>query len=197
MRIELDKTLIKKAAKGDANAFGEIYFALRGTIYGFAYRMLIDSEMAEDVMQEVFIFFIEHPEKYDEVRGELLPFLCGVARNRIFHQLRKAKSQPEIFQEDIEDFTELKNEIIGNPLTFLLDEELVKIVDKEITKLPPFQREIFILREIEDLSYQEISQITGVPIDSLKARLYRARRTLAKELKPYLQCQEEKNYEMC
>jgi RNA polymerase sigma-70 factor, ECF subfamily len=197
LRFEIDKTLIKKATGGDAKAFGEIYFALRGAIYGFGYRMLNDCELAEDVTQEVFIFFIEHPEKYVESRGELLPFLCGVARNRIFHLLRKEKLQFEAFQDDLEDFPEIKDEIFSNPLTLLLDEELAEKVESGIAELPPLQREIFILREIESLSYQEIAEITETPIDSLKSRLYRARRTLAKGLKPYLNCQEEKKYEVC
>ena len=197
MRNKIDKNLIEKAIKGDAKAFSEIYCALRGAIYGFSARMLADFTTAEDVTQEVFVFFIQNPQKYDIERGELLSFLCGVARNRILHRLRKEQSQIEILQEDLGGFDEPIDLTICNPLKNLLDAEFFEKVEAGIAKLPLLQREVLILREIEELSYEEISQITETQVSAVKSRLYRARRNLAKELTPYWSPNEEKNYEMC
>lgn len=197
MSRKIDKNLINAAVKGDSSAFSEIYFALRGAIYGFSYRMLGDYTTAEDVMQEVFMFFIENPQKFDAERGELLPFLCAVARNRIFNRLKKQKSSGEIFQEDLEFFDETEDRINSSPLTLLLDEELAEKVEKGIARLSVLQREVLILREIEGLSYEEIAKITETQLSAVKVRLYRARRNLVKELEPYLSQSKEKKYEVC
>lgn len=196
MSSKIDKNLIDKAVKGDAAAFSQIYFGLRGAIYSFSYRMLGNFATAEDVMQEVFLFFIENPQKYNAELGELFPFLCGVARNRIFNRLKKQQAQNEIFREDLETFDEPEDQIIHNPLKLLLDEELIEKVEEGIAGLSVLQREVLILREIEGLSYEEIAQITETQLSSVKVRLHRARRNLAKELEPYLSPCEEKNYEV-
>ena len=197
MRNKIDKNLIEKAIKGDAKAFSEIYSALRGAIYGFSARMLLDFTTAEDITQEVFVFFIQNPQKYDIERGELLSFLCGVARNQILHRLRNEQSQVETFQEDLEGFDEPIDLTSCNPLKNLLDAEFFEKVEAGIANLPLLQREVLILREIEELSYEEIAQITETQVSAVKSRLYRARRNLAKEIAPYLSPNEEKNYEMC
>ena len=197
MRNKIDKNLIEKAIKGETKAFSEIYSALRGAIYGFSARMLADFTVAEDVTLEVFVFFIQNPHKYDVERGELLSFLCGVARNRILHRLRKDQLQIEILHEDLEGFDEPIDLINCNPLKSLLAAEFFKKVEDGIAKLPLLQREVLILREIEELSYEEIAQITETQVSAVKSRLHRARRNLARELAPYLSPNEEKNYEVC
>lgn len=197
MRNNPDKNLIEKANKGDSKAFSEIYFALRGIIYGFSSRMLGDFVTAEDVTQEVFLFFIENPHKFDAERGELLSFLCGVARNRILHRLRRDNFRAEILQEDLGEFDEPIDLNSCNPLKNLLDEELSEKVEAGIARLPFLQREVLVLREMEELSYEEIARITETEISAVKSRLFRARRNLAKELAPYWLTNEEKSYEMC
>lgn len=196
MSREIDAKLIEKAAEGDPVAFGEIYFLLRNPIYGFVYRMLNETGAAEDITQEVFIFFIEHPKKYEPLRGSLHSFLCGVARNRIMHHLRKSGNRPEINRDETEDYREPKDEIGGDPLGNLLNQELAEKVEESIGKLPPLQREVVILREIEELSYEEIAGITQTELGTVKVRLHRARRALAERLSPYLMKKKEKCYEM-
>ena len=139
----------------------------------------------------------QNPQKYDIERGELLSFLCGVARNRILHRLRKEQLQIETLQEDLDNFDEPIDLTNCNPLKNLLDAEFFEKVEEGIAKLPLLQREVLILREIEELSYEEIAQITETQVSAVKSRLYRARKNLAKELAPYLSPNEEKNYEMC
>lgn len=60
MKKEIGQNLIEKACKGDREAFGEIYFSLKVSIYGFAFRMTNQTQIAEEITQEVFIFFIEN-----------------------------------------------------------------------------------------------------------------------------------------
>ncbi len=186
MKREITQHLIEKAADGDREAFGEIYFQLRDGIYGFAFRMTNETWIAEEITQEVFMFFIKHPAKFDESRSSLFTFLCGVARNKILNHLKKSGTRLETNGFETKDFENRTNGNGKSPLKNLLDQELSKKVEESVAKLSPFQREALILREMEDFSYEEIAEITETEIGVVKSRLYRARRALAKELAPYL-----------
>lgn len=196
MKREIKQYLIEKAVEGDAEAFGEIYFLLRDAIYGFAFRMTNETSIAEDITQEVFMFFIKYPENFDSSRGTLFSFLCGVARNKVFNHLKKSGTRLEANNFETEDFENLTNGNGKSPLQILLDKEFSVKVEECAAKLSPFQREVLILREMEDLSYEEIAKITETDIGVVKSRLYRARRALAGELAPYLENKEEKCYEV-
>lgn len=167
---------------------------MRDSIYGFAYRMTGETGVAEDITQEVFVFLVENPRKYDPERGSLFSFLCGVARNRVLNHLKKSGTRLE------SNFSEpggLENRPKGgerSPLRLLLDKEIAAKVEDGIQNLSPFQREVLLLREMEELSYEEIAEITRTDVGVVKGRLYRARRALAEELAPYLK--EECVYEL-
>ncbi len=192
----IDAKLIVKASEGDAVAFGKIYFLLRDPIYGFAFRMLGESSAAEDTTQETFIFFIENPKKYQAAHGSLLSFLCGFARNRILHHLRKSGNRLEISQEETDDYIEPKDELGCDPLEILLEHELEQKINDALAELPLLQREVIILREMQELTYEEIAKITGDEVNAVKVRLYRARRNLARRIAPYLKTKKENCYEM-
>lgn len=196
MNRNIETKLVEKAVEGDAVAFGKIYFLLRDPIYGFALQMLGENSAAEDITQETFIFFIENSQKYQKERGSLFSFLCGVARNRIMHHLRKSGNRLEVSQEENEDYIEPKDKLGDNPLEVLLEHELEIKVREGLAKLSPLQREAIILREMQELSYEEIAKITGDDINAVKVRLYRARRNLARQIAPYLKTEKENYYEM-
>lgn len=195
MNRNIETELIEKAVAGDAAAFGKIYFLLRDPIYGFAFRMLGENAAAEDITQETFVFFIENSKKYKAERGSLLAFLCGVARNRIMHHLRKNRDRLDVSREETDDFIEPPDEIGRNPLEVLLEHELEQKVNKGIAELPPLQREAIILREMQEFSYEEIAKITGDDVNAVKARLYRARRNLARRIAPYLKAEKAEKAE--
>lgn len=196
LKREIEQHLIEKAARGDTAAFGEIYYALGDSIYGFAYRMTNKKSLAEDITQEVFMFFVEHPEKYDAERGSLFSFLCGVARNRVLNFLKKSGTRLETNSFEAKDVENLSNGNGHSPLKVLLDKEISAKIEECVAELSLFQREVLILRELEDLSYEEIAEITETDIGVVKSRLYRARRNLARELAPYLADEKEKYYEV-
>ena len=196
MKPEIKQNLIERAMDGDVEAFSEIYYLLRDAIYGFALRMTNDNAVAEDVTQEVFMFFVKYPERFDSTSGTLSSFLSGVARNKIFNYLKKSGTRLELNNFETEDFENLANGNGRSPLHVLLDKELVERVKECVAKLSPLQREVVILREMEDFSYEEIAEITQTDIGIVKSRLYRARRTLANDLVPYMKNEGEKFYEM-
>lgn len=194
MTCKIERLTIENARKGDPSAFSEIYFALRGLIYGFSYRMLGDQGLAEDITQETFVFLLENFDKYAESRGELHSFLCGVARKKISAFLRKSGNRLEILSDDWNSFEE--SEVSAQtPLNNLLNRELEDVVEKKISALPALQREVLILRDMEDFSYKEIAEITETELGQVKIRLYRARKKMATALMPYLNQSGEQSYE--
>lgn len=195
MSRNIETSLIKEAIEGGESAFNEIYLTLRDSIYNFAFRMLLESSLAEDITQETFIFFIEHPEKYQPERGSLLSFLCGYARNRIMHHLRKQGIRLEI-SHDQDEYVEPEDKPENNPLKVLLNTELSAKIEEGIAKLPALQREVVILRGMQELSYEEITRIVEVDVSVVKMRLYRARRNLLNQLTPYLIAKKESSYEV-
>lgn len=197
MNPKNEKSLVERASNGDAAAFGEIYFSLRDAIYGFAFRMLRQTAAAEDITQEVFMFLIENPHKYQSERGSLKAFLCGVARNKMMRYLSRENFRQEVFWDDEPSFHEPPDSSAKNPLDLLLDEELAERVEFCLGKIPALQREALILRELQELSCEEIAKITDSEIGAVKVRLHRARKSLAREIAPYLSVKKkEMNYEV-
>ncbi|MBX7169910.1 MAG: RNA polymerase sigma factor [Pyrinomonadaceae bacterium] len=195
MTQKVEQQLIDKALNGDVTAFSEVYLRMRGSIYGFAYRMLKETSLAEDITQEVFMFLLNNPYRFDSEKGELLPFLCGIARNKIIQYLRKHSTKSEVFEDDFSKFDEFEN-LENNPLEVLLKGELAEKIEHFVAELPPLQREVLILREIEGLPYSEIAEITETNLSQVKIRLHRARKSLVNDLKPYLTSGKGKFYEM-
>jgi RNA polymerase sigma-70 factor, ECF subfamily len=193
---DIEEKLIEEAIEGDQAAFNRIYFLLRDSVYGFAFRMLGEGSSAEDITQEVFIFFIENPRKFQPERGSLLSFLCGVARNHVMHHLRKKGYRLEVSREETNDFIEPRDDLRIDPLRALLEWEFKEKVIESIASLSPNQREVIILREMQELSYEEIAQVVGADINSVKVRLHRARRRLANLLTPYLLTGKRDYYEV-
>jgi len=180
-----DLIVIERIKKGDAESFTCLYERYRDRVYGFAYRMLGVQSTAEDVTQEVFLVIIQHPEKYQPARGSMLTFLCSIARNNILNRFRRPSYGVEDnFDEDELDL--IRDDYEANPLSSLLEQELTEKVDECIALLPPLQREVIVLRKFQELSYQEISIVTGAELNVVKARLHRARQSLAKNLASYI-----------
>jgi RNA polymerase sigma-70 factor, ECF subfamily len=181
-----DQELLTAAARGDQAAFSQLYQRYRNRVYGFAYRMLGAQTAAEDVTHEAFLVLIQQPERYQVARGSLLTFLCAVARNHIFQHLRH---QERYAPEPVEMLSEWKEPEAArsfDPLTGLLRRELAAQVETALATLPLAQREVLVLREYQELSYEEIAAVIDADLNVVKARLYRARQALAKRLAPYL-----------
>jgi RNA polymerase sigma-70 factor, ECF subfamily len=184
---QTDETaLIERAAGGDASAFSELYHRYGQRVYGFAYRMVTSESFAEDVTQEAFLVLMEHPERYRAERGSVLTFLCAIARHHILHLFRRRGYEVNSeFDDDVHQ-PERPDESEQDPLTILLGQELAAEVAAAINELSLLQREAIVLREFQELSYEEIASVTCVDVSVVKVRLHRARQSLARRLAPYL-----------
>ncbi|MGC8835279.1 MAG: RNA polymerase sigma factor [Armatimonadota bacterium] len=173
-------------------AFNDIICRYERQIFNLVYRYTGDYDDACDIAQEVFV---NAYKSLSEFRGDckIYTWLCQIAINlcRSYHRRRQREQQhlgpslDEMYEDDSGDQSTW--EIPGDtdqPDVEYERRELRQMVHKAIQTLPPNHREVLLLRDIEGLSYQEISAITGLPIGVVKTRLHRARLSLKKLLEP-------------
>jgi len=177
-----DELLLKEAGEGDQAAFLELYDRHRQPIFRFAYRLLGEVDIAEDVTHDCFLSLIRKPENFRPERAPLRTYLFAAARNLALKYFRDTGRETTLDEVTEEPQLSPRQE----PLRKLLDEELAAEVRRAVFTLPPLQREALILFEYEELSLNEIAEITGADVGAVKGRLYRARERLKSILRPYL-----------
>ena len=184
-----DEALLKRAGEGDQAAFLELYDRHRQPIFRFAYRLLGEVDIAEDVTHDCFLSLIRKPENFRPERASLRTYLFAAARNLALKHFRNSGRETGL--DDITEEPQLSPR--HEPLRKLLDEELAAEVRRAVFTLPPLQREALVLFEYEGLSLNDIAEITGVDVGAVKGRLYRARERLKSLLRPYLSGNRELN----
>lgn len=184
-----DEVLLSRAGKGDQAAFLELYDRHRQPIFRFAYRLLGEVDIAEDVTHDCFLSLIRKPENFRSERASLRTYLFAAARNLALKHFRSTGRETGL--EEVNEEPQLPSR--QGPLGKLLDEELATEVRRAVGSLPPLQREAVILFEYEGLSLNDVAEITGADVGAVKGRLYRARERLKTILRPYLDSNRELN----
>ena len=186
MRIaeqERDDVLLRRAAKGDEEAFALLYRRHQAAMYRFALRMTGSTWAAEEIVQEVFMTLMRVPKKYDSTRGTLGGFLYGIARNRIMKHLERSPREVSL-EEKNEDGSGpgIVLQDFSTPATQAEKRERADHVRAAVLDLPPEFREAVVLCELEELSYEEAAQMVGCPIGTIRSRLHRGRTLLMARL---------------
>ena len=184
-----DELLLTRASKGDQAAFRELYERHREPIFRFAYRLLGSIEIAEDVTHDCFLSLIRRPEGFRPERAALRTYLFAIARNLAFKHFRNTGRETTL--DEVTEEAQVSSR--HTPLRRLLDEELAARVRDAVFSLPAMQREALILYEYEGLSLNEIADVVEADVGAIKARLYRARESLRRALRPYLEKNSELN----
>lgn len=184
-----DELLLQRAGDGDQAAFLELYERHRLPVFRFAYRLLGSVEAAEDVTHDCFLSLIRKPRNFQPERASLRTYLFAAARNLALKFFRGANREGSLDELTEEPRYSSKHE----PLRMVLDEELANQVRNAVMSLPPLQREALVLFEYEDLSLNEIADVTESDVGAVKARLHRARQGLRSMLRPYLNANSELN----
>jgi RNA polymerase sigma-70 factor, ECF subfamily len=184
-----DEVLLKRAGEGDQAAFLELYDRHRQPIFRFAYRLLGEADIAEDVTHDCFLSLIRKPQNFRPERASLRTYLFAAARNLALKHFRSSGRETALDEVTAEPQLSPRQ----GPLRKLLDEELAAEVRKAVFSLPPLQREALVLFEYEELSLNEIAEITGADVGAVKGRLYRARERLKSILRPYLNSDQQLN----
>ena len=189
----VEEGLAARAAAGDAGAFDALVTLFGGRVFSVALRLLQDRGEAEDLAQEVFVALYHH---LPEFRGEsrLSTWIYRITKNRALNRLKFLKRRQHGAQSDVDDPTvarlvsdpETGDGAERDPLKKLHGHALSAVLEKHLRELPEEQRSLVILRDLEDLSYEEIAEVTGLPLGTVKSRLHRARAELATRLQPHL-----------
>ncbi len=182
-----DEQLLIRMQHGDEEAFGCIYKRHASAIKKFAGYMGIPSGSAEDVAQDVFLALIHHAGRFDPERGSVISFLFGIARNRILRWMRDHSREVS----SVPDQEELQSK---NPLMQCSKEEQIGRLRRAILGLPEHYREVVILCEIQELSYEKAAEVLGCVVGTVRSRLHRAREILTKRLQNASEDEKEVNH---
>jgi RNA polymerase sigma-70 factor, ECF subfamily len=167
-----DEDLMLRYRQGSADAFGELFGRYQQAIWGYFRRRLTDRARAEELAQEAFVAVLEGAARY-EVRARFRTYLYGIAFNLLSAERRRVRNRPS---EPLDDVTILAGRA-SDPDTDLW-------LRSAIAQLDASDREILLLREYEQCSYGEIATVLGVPLNTVRSRLFRARLELRRLLKP-------------
>jgi RNA polymerase sigma-70 factor (ECF subfamily) len=176
----IDHALMRRVQKDEYEAFEELVDRYKTRLVSLIYRMLNDQNEAEDLVQETFLRVWTHRQDYD-FSYCLSTWIYTIALNLAKNELRKRRKF-KFFS--LLDMTEKGLEL---PDPKMGPSALGHLLEGAIGKLPSKYKEAFLLRDVEQLPYEEVAQILGVPLGTVKSRVNRARAVLKDELKPKLE----------
>lgn len=176
--------LVRRARSGDGVAWEEIVSSFSRRIFNLAYRFTSSIEAAEDLTQEVFVRIYKTLDQYDPKQGDLSNWLMRLARNLVIDDYRHRQRNPQNSMADAVDDHQYHLRAVGTSAQKELERrELAAQVQEGIDKLPPDLKTCVILRDIEELTYQEIVDVLQIPEGTVKSRINRGRIELAKILR--------------
>ena len=176
--------LVRRCRAGDGSAWEEIVQTYSRRVYNLAYRFTSRTDSAEDLTQDVFIRVYRSLDQYDAKQGDLQNWLMRLARNLIIDDYRKRQRAPQDqAADDLEDHKYHLRSADSSVQREMERRELGAQVQAGIDKLSADLRTCVILRDIEELSYQEIVDLLKIPEGTVKSRINRGRIELAKILR--------------
>lgn len=185
-----ERQLVRRLRARDEAAFRELVAEHRDRIYNLTLRMLGNKAEAEDVAQEVFITVFKTIDSFRE-EAKFSTWLYRVAvnhcKNRIKYLARRHdRDRDELDETNEGAATAATDPLLPRPDRALEGAQLDKILQAAISTLDDDQRVLVVLRDVEDLSIEEICEITGLPDGTVKSRLHRARLALRKKITRHL-----------
>lgn len=176
--------LVRRARAGDGVAWEEIVSGFSRRIFNLAYRFTSSVDAAEDLTQEVFIRIYRTLDQYDPKQGDLSNWLMRLARNLIIDDYRHRQRNPQNSMADAVDDHSYHLRAVGNSAQKEMERrEIAAHVQEGIDKLPADLKTCVILRDIEEMTYQEIVDVLKIPEGTVKSRINRGRIELAKILR--------------
>ena len=186
-----DSSVVAAHLAGDTQAFEELVDRYQRRLLNFVYRTIGDRERAEDLVQEVFIRVHRHLARFDQSK-KFSTWIYTIASNLAKNELRNRSRNPLVLFQTIKknweaDHRPLQFEDPQNrPDDLYRKRHLRQLVDWSVAQLPEHHRVVFVLRELEGKTYEEIADITGCNLGTVKSRLNRARNRFAQLIGPML-----------
>lgn len=190
-----DSQMIREIKEGNTELYSELMRRYQRKILAFIYHMLKSAHMellAEDLCSETFYKAFRSLNSFREVDASFSTWLYTIARNTVLSELRKQRAG-SVPLEESGIVPVAPNELA--PEQAILRSEKVELVREAINSLPEKQRSALILREYDQLDYQEIASVLGQSVSAVKSLLFRARSSVKSQLEPYFYEQIYEPYE--
>jgi RNA polymerase sigma-70 factor (ECF subfamily) len=190
LRVMDDGNVVAAFLSGEERAFREIVTRYQTRLLNFVYRTIGDREKAEDLVQDVFIRVYRHLHGFDRTR-KFSTWIYTIAANLSKNELRNRSRQPIVLLQGMtiwrndERLLELEDKS-SRPDDLLRKRDLCGLVENATAQLSPHHRQVFVLRDVEGKSYEDIAEITGTKVGTVKSRLSRARQSFADIIKPWV-----------
>lgn len=183
-----DEALMIDHAEGSEEAFAELCKRHNKNVLNYIFRMVQNRQIAEELTQEVFLALVRNAQRY-EPRAKFTTYLYTIASNIVSKEWVRRKRRPRFLSlssawswrkgpEDEYDPMEHVGDENADVLAAFQRGEISEAVNTALRELPEHQREAFVLRRFQDLSYEEIAIITDSPVGTVKSRVVRAERAL-------------------
>ncbi len=192
LRFAEDSAVVTAFLNGEERAFSELVERYQVRLLNFIYRTIGDREKAEDLVQEVFIRVYRHLHRFDRSK-KFSTWVYTIASNLAKNELRNRSRNPLVLFKTItknwqDDERPLQFEDTGNrPDDLFRKRDMREKVEEAVERLPEHHRNVFVLRELEGKSYEEIAEITHTNLGTVKSRLNRARNSFAEIIGPWLE----------
>lgn len=187
-----DSDLVQHHLRGNSRAFELLVGRYQVRLLNFVYRIVGDREKSEDLVQEAFIRVHRHMVRFDRSK-KFSTWIYTIASNLAKNELRnRARSPLVLFStlapqwDDDERPLEFEDSEDAQPDEVFRQRHLREAIEQSVAKLPLHHRDVFVLRELEGRSYEEIAEITKCNLGTVKSRLNRARNAFAELVEPAL-----------
>ena len=191
LRAADDSAVVTAFLGGEERAFSELVERYQTRLLNFIYRTIGDRDRAEDLVQEVFIRVYRHLHRFDRSK-KFSTWVYTIASNLAKNELRNRSRNPLVLFQTMrgaqeEDDRPLQFEdSTSRPDDMYRKRHLRELVEDTVAKLPEHHRQVFVLRELEGKSYEEIAEITSCNLGTVKSRLNRARTAFAAIIEPQI-----------
>lgn len=167
-----DALLVKNYIAGDENALTILINRHQSKIYGFIYSKLSDRDISDDIFQDTFIKVIKtlKSNSYNE-EGKFLPWVMRISHNLIIDHYRRNKKMPMYRETEEFSIFSIMSDNVPNIESQLITSQVENDLRKLIEELPAEQKEVLMMRMYQDLSFKEISETTGVSINTALGRM--------------------------
>ena len=170
-----DVALVGDAARGDLDAFGTLYRRHQQRVFRFARAMTGSNETAEDITQEVFVVLLTDAGRFDPARAAFTTYVYGIVRNMSRHRVRRERQSLSV-DELMRDGRDI--DVDEDPSKLVEGVELAGAVRRALLSLPSRYRELIVLCDLHDLSYEDAAAVVGASVGAVRSRLHKGRQLL-------------------
>ena len=169
--------LVTRCRAGDLDAFSQVYDRYERQVYRYAYHILGHRDDADDIKQETFVKAYQAIGSFRS-ESSLQTWLLRICGNLCRDKIKSWDRRKVTYDSTLRDDVLGSSDEDDSPQSILERKQMTEIIFKALRGMPQAQREIIVLHEVEDLSYEEIAAVVGCSRTSIKLRLFRARRSL-------------------